>query len=253
MESGGTRLVALGASNLARGLGAAVAAARETWGPPLEVVGAFGPGRSYGADSSVLGRRLPGILDCGLWAALRHLPPVRTRALVTDVGNDILYHVPVPRIVEWIDETVKRLQEVTADIVLTGLPVERIRRLSPSAFLFFRTMLVPRCRLTLPETIAASERVEAELRAIADRRRVRFAPLRLEWYGIDPVHIRPRQWAAAWREIATGEAGPPGGGWTWEGLRLFLMKPERRWWLGFEQRSAQPGLRLRSGATVWCY
>jgi len=248
-----TRLVALGASNLARCMGSAVAIARQSWGPRLEVIGAFGPGRSYGMDSSLVGRRLPGILDCGLWTALRDLPPARTRALVTDVGNDILYHVPVPRLVSWIDQAVARLSGITDDIVVTGLPVDRIRRLSPSAYLFFRTLFVPRCRLTQAETLAASERVDDQLRDIAARRGARFVTMRLEWYGLDPVHIRPRQWRRAWGEIVSGEEAGGGGGWTWEGLRLFLMKPERRWWLGVEQRGAQPGLRLRSGPTVWCY
>jgi hypothetical protein len=247
------RLVALGASNLARGMGAAVAIAREQWGPSLEVVSAFGPGRSYGMDSSLMGRRLPGILECGLWRALRALPPAETHAVVTDVGNDILYHVPVDRIVAWVDEAVARLGELTEDVALTGLPLERIRLLSPSAYLFFRSVLVPNCRLSRAETLDASARVEDALRAIADRRRARFIPLPLGWYGTDPVHIRQRQAMTAWRAILTG--GPDGGASrsSWESARLFLMKPERRWWLGVEQRGAQPGLRLRSGPTVWCY
>jgi hypothetical protein len=249
----GTRLIALGASNLARGMGAAVGAAREAWGAGLEVVSAFGPGRSYGMNSSLAGRRLPGILECGLWSVLRDRPPARTRAIVTDVGNDILYHVPVPRIVSWVDETVARLGELTDEIVVTGLPLARIRLLSPAAFLFFRSVLVPACRLTREETLDASERVHDALRAIAERRGARFVDLRLEWYGRDPVHIRPRSWGAAWHEIVTGDTDRAGGGWSWEGVRLFLMKPERRWWLGIEQRGAQPGLRLRSGPTVWCY
>jgi hypothetical protein len=248
-----TRLVALGASNLARGMGAAVAVARETWGPRIEVVSAFGPGRSYGMDSLLVGRRLPGILECGLWPALRALPEAEARAIVTDVGNDILYHVPVPRIVAWVDESVARLGAHTGDIVITGLPLPRIRMLSPSAFLFFRSVLVPRCRLSQAETLSASERVDEALRDIARRRGARFVDLRLEWYGRDPVHIRKREWGAAWHEIVAGEAGRTGGGWSWEGLRLFLMKPERRWWLGVEQRGAQPGLKLPGGPTVWCY
>ncbi|HET9314818.1 MAG TPA: hypothetical protein VFQ51_04475, partial [Vicinamibacteria bacterium] len=122
-----------------------------------------------------------------------------------------------------------------------------------SAFLFFRSVLVPRCRLSQAETLAASERVEEALRDIARRRGARFVDLRLEWYGRDPVHIRRCEWTAAWQEIVAGGTGRAGSGWSWEGLRLFLMKPERRWWLGIEQRGAQPGLRLRSGPTVWCY
>jgi hypothetical protein len=249
----GERFVALGASNLARGLGAAVAVARDVWGPQLEVVAAFGAGRSYGMASSLMGRRLPGILDCGLWPLLRSLPRARTRALVTDVGNDILYHVPVPRVVEWLDETVARLGDFADDVVVTGLPLERIRLLSPPSFLFFRSLFVPQCRLTQQETIAASERVDEALQAIAARRGARFRPARREWYGVDPIHIRLRRARAAWHEVLTGEADAPRGRWAWDGVRLFMMKPERRWWLGVEQRGAQPGLRLPSGPTVWCY
>jgi hypothetical protein len=248
-----TRLIALGASNLARGMGAAVAAAREAWGPRIEVVGAFGPGRSYGMASSLVGRTLPGILECGLWSALSSLPTARTRALVTDVGNDILYHVPVPRIVSWLDETVARLSGLTDDIVIAGLPLARIRLLSPSAFLFFRSVLVPRCRLTQAETLDASERVHDALRAIADARRARLVELPLAWYGRDPVHIKAGAWGEAWGEIVAGQPGRQAGRLSWEGVRLFLMKPERRWWLGIEQRGPQPGLRLRSGPVVSCY
>ena len=187
-----TRLIALGASNLARGMGAAVAAARQAWGPQIEVVSAFGPGRSYGMDSSLAGPASAGDPRMRpVVHAPRSLPPARTRAIVTDVGNDILYHVPVPRIVSWVDETLARLGERTDDVVLTGLPLERIRLLSPSAFLFFRSILVPACRLSQAETLAACERVDEDLRALAERRGARFVPLPLEWYGRDPVHIRP--------------------------------------------------------------
>lgn len=230
-----------------------VAAARDEWGPDLEVVAAFGAGRSYGMASSLVGRRLPGILECGIWPLLRSRPRVPTRALVTDVGNDILYHVPVPRIVEWLDETVARLTDLAQDVVITGLPLDRIRRLSPPAFLFFRSLFVPQCRLTQGQTLEASERVDDALRAIAERRGARFRPLRLEWYGLDPIHIPLGRARRTWREILTDAADGPRGRWAWDGVRLFLMKPERRSWLGVEQRGAQPGLRLRSGPTVWCY
>ena len=68
-------------------------------------------------------RTLPGILQSGLWRTLASLPPARTRGLVTDVGNDIIYGFPPARILEWVEETVERLQEFTPDIVLTELPL----------------------------------------------------------------------------------------------------------------------------------
>ena len=61
------RIVALGASNLVRGLPTVIATARASWGPAVEVLAALGRGRSYAGRSVFLGRALPGILDCGIW------------------------------------------------------------------------------------------------------------------------------------------------------------------------------------------
>ena len=88
MATAPRRVVALGASNLTRGFPILVSAARASAGPDVEVFAALGLGRSYGMESRVLARTLPGILDSGLWAALAGLPPLPTRAVVTDVGND---------------------------------------------------------------------------------------------------------------------------------------------------------------------
>jgi hypothetical protein len=246
------RLVALGASNLARGFGALVAATRAAWGGPFDVVSAFGPGRSYGLPSSLLGRRLPAILDCGIWAALDAQPPRRTLALVTDVGNDILYEAPPERILEWIEEAVVRVGRHADEVVIAGLPLARIRRLSGAGFLFFRSVLVPQCRLSRAATLDRSERIDAALRAIAERHGARFVELPLEWYGADPVHVRSAAWMAAWSAIA-GFGGVDARGSGWETLRLFMMKPEQRSWLGVPQRGRQPGLVLPGGVSVAAY
>src|SRR5262249_14377181 len=103
------RLVVLGASNLTRGFPALLRVARGAWGDGLEVFGALGHGRSYGKRSHVLFRGLPGILESGLWPQLEAQPRLPGRALLTDVGNDILYHVPVDTILAWVAECVARL------------------------------------------------------------------------------------------------------------------------------------------------
>lgn len=245
------RVVALGASNLTRGLPVLVAAARARSGPDVEVMAALGLGRSYGMESRVLARTLPGILDSGLWKALETRPAVATRALVTDVGNDILYGAPPARILEWVEEALARLRRFTDDVVVTGLPMVAIRRLSRPKFVAFRTVLYPRCRLTFAEATAASERVDEGLAALAARHRARFVPLRGEWYGFDPVHIRPRRWGAAWREIL-GEDGAAGGSLP-EALRLHALPPERQRLFGIERVNLQRGVRLPAGGRVWLF
>jgi hypothetical protein len=248
------RVVALGASNLTRGLHPLVCSARSAWGPGVEVVAALGHGRSYGVRSRLGMRTRPGILESGLWRGLESLPPTAMRALVTDVGNDILYGFPAQQVVAWVAEAVRRLQQFTADVVLTDLPLASLRRLSTAKFLLFRSILVPSCRLSLPEALEAAERVDAGLAELAAARGVRLLRLRPEWYGFDPIHIRPARWRAAWQQILGGAShGSVAAGATLEGLRLYSMPPERQWLFGVERWKPQSGVALRSGARLWLY
>lgn len=248
------RVVALGASNLTRGFRTVVSTARTAWGRDVEVLAALGHGRSYGAASNLLWRRLPGILESGLWHQLESLPPVSTRALVTDVGNDILYGFSAERTLAWVEEAVRRLQRATRDIVVTDLPMASIRRLSEARFLLFRSVLVPSCRLTLAQVVDRAEQVNAGLETLSAVQGVRFLHLDPAWYALDPIHIRPSLWRSAWTQIlgappVVDEAGSP----LLEGLRLYLMRPERRWLFGVEQYTRQHGAPLAVGGRVWLY
>lgn len=248
------RIVALGASNLTRGFQTIVSTARSVWGPEVEILAAFGHGRSYGAPSQFLFRTLPGILRSGLWAELERRPPMTTRALITDVGNDILYGFSVERTLGWVEEVLRRLARVTQDIVLTGLPLASIYRLSHIKFLAFRSMLVPSCRLTLGGVIEKAARVNDGLLALAHTYGAQFVQLPSIWYGFDPIHVRPSYWRTAWQEIL-GECvlGSQESQSLLESARLYLMRPERRSFFGIEQVTPQSGVTLRSGGRVWLY
>lgn len=254
MPGSAARIVALGASNLTRGFQTIVSTARTAWGQDVEVLAAFGHGRSYGVHSRLVIRTLPGILESGLWRKLESLAAVPTRALVTDVGNDILYGFSVRQTLAWVAEAVERLQRFTTDIVLTDLPLAGIRRLSEAKFLLFRSILVPSCRLSLSEVVLAAEHVNDGLAALAAARSVHFFRLNPDWYGFDPIHMRPSQWRPAWQEIlgVSPEAWRNRGG-RLEGLMLYFTPPERRWLLGVQQHTPQAGTRLRRGARVWLY
>jgi hypothetical protein len=258
-----TRVVALGASNLTRGFQTVVSTARANWGPNVEVVAALGHGRSYGAHSRFVIRTLPGILESGVWRHLESLPAAPTRALITDVGNDILYGFSARQTLAWAAEVVERLLKFTDDIVLTDLPVVGIRRLSQAKFLMFRSILVPSCRLSLEQILQTARQVNDGLAALAAARGIRFFRLNPEWYTFDPIHIRPSQWRPAWEEILGrtlrqgGPAEPGGpresGGGRLEGLKLYFSPPERQWLFGMEQFTPQAGVKLPAGASVWLY
>ena len=249
------RVVAVGASNLTRGFHTIVATARSAWGPEVEVLAALGHGRSYGGPSTFVVRRLPGILQSGLWRELESHPPAPTRALVTDVGNDIMYGFPPAQILEWVDECVARLQQFTSDVVVTGLPHAAVEGLPAGRYLLFRSVFFPRCRLTLDQTLRAGAEVDAGLQAIAAGRGASFLRLKPEWYGVDPIHIRPGMWNAAWQEILCGGATPAASGRATrrEALRLYCLQPEQTAFLGRERHTPQRGVALRRGGRVWLY
>lgn len=248
------RVVALGASNLTRGFQTVVSTARSVWGRDVEVLAALGHGRSYGAPSTFLFRTLPSILKSGLWSELDRRAPMTTRALVTDVGNDILYGFSVERTLGWVEEVLVRLGRVTRDIVLTDLPMASVRRLSHVKFLAFRSMLVPSCRLTLSQVLDRAEQVNEGLERLSKDYGTTLLRLDPNWYGVDPIHMRPTQWRRAWEQIL-GAQSIPGAqvGSVRESVKLYLMRPERRWLFGKEQVVRQVGRVLRAGGRVWLY
>ena len=254
----GHRLVVLGASNVVRGFHVMVRTARRRWGDPVEVFGAFGHGRSYASASSVFGRVLPGIVDCGLWAELDRRPSAPTRAVLADVGNDIGYGSTPGSILGHIERCLQRLQARGAETVVTGLPVQSIARLSRAGFTLLRAVFFPRQRgMPLEEAVRRVRAVAEGLEDLAVRYRARFVPLQPEWYGLDPIHIRPREWSRAWESILMGSDAepppPPNSHAGVSAVRLYLAQPERRWLFGWEQRRRQPALTVRGGTTIWLY
>ena len=251
------RVVLLGASNLTRGISTVVATAQRVWGQPLEVLAALGHGRSYGIESRVLGRRLPGILNSGIWEALDRAPPLPTAVLITDVGNDILYGVPVAEIVRWVETTLNRLGPA-AKICLTGLPMGSIANLGPKRFRFYRRLFFPKCRLSLEEAQQRAFELHDSLRSIATARQLGWIELQDCWYGIDPIHIQLRHWSHAWPEVLSawngGEASTVAAHASlarWIYLRT--RRPNERVWLGIQQHCRQPSATLRDGTTISFY
>ena len=246
------RVVALGASNLARGFGTVVSTVRANWGPEVQILGAFGYGRSYGTSSRVVFRSLPGILESGLWETLESLPQVPTRVLITDVGNDVLYGFSAKTILTWVEEALNRVLPMTQDITLTGLPLENLRKLSKPKYLLFRTILFPKCRISLDQLLKSAEKLNAGLEALSINNSARFIIPNPAWYGVDPIHIRQPFWSMAWMEMLAANPATPIKPLA-DGFRLKLIAPERRWIFGIEQISRQSGISLSSGVRVWLF
>jgi hypothetical protein len=179
---------------------------------------------------------------------------VRTRAIVADVGNDILYGFSADRTLAWVDEAVTRLRRSSDDVIVVDLPMENVRQISAARFLFFRSLFFPGRFLSLEHVRSTAATVSAGLAGIAAAHDARLVTPSRDWYGLDPIHLRPAAWTQAWAEIlCCGPLAAAPVGSPLEAARLYLAPPQRRWLFGIEQRSPQRGRRLPGGARVWLY
>src|SRR5690606_16758408 len=131
---------------------------------------ALGHGRSYGAWSTMGPRSLPSIGTCGLWPSLTASSDAPTFALVTDVGNDLLYGRDPGQIASWVDACLERLSACNARIILTRLPLARIERLTAARYHATRLSFFPFHRpITWPAMLDRVRELDAHIAAIAER------------------------------------------------------------------------------------
>lgn len=251
------RVVLLGASNLKIGFSSVIEAVRQVWGAPLDVLAALGHGRSFGSESHVLGRCLPAIVSCGLWDDLASRPPASTAALVTDIGNDIVYGARVDQIAGWVETCLERLTRTCERITVTQLPLESVSGVGRRRFLLFRSLFFPRSRLQLDDAITRAEELNQCVVNLAARFDARVIAPHPAWYGFDPIHIRMRHRKAALQKIFSiwldGEISRQAGSAKRTSLMLWRLRPLRRRLFGVEQFHPQPAAELRDGSLISLY
>ena len=252
------RVILLGASNLARAISPTVGICQSFLDCPLEIYITMGHGRSFGRYSRVLGRGLPSINDCKLWDELEKAEPLPTYALVTDIGNDIAYGYDVKDIKQWVEDCVKRLSEMNANIVLTRMPVDRIARLSKRQFKIAKAILFPGHGLTYEDAQSRVREVDQLLQELGEKYSAVMADLPGNWYGIDPVHIKRSLHKEAFAEILktwtdsnSDDAAIASSILRW--ARLRLPRPRQWSFLGFGMSKTQPAAQLADGSRIWLY
>lgn len=269
--AGGQRplVVAIGASNLSRGLARLLTVSQGWAGGSVDLVVAAGHGRSYGANSRVWNRRLPSILGCGLWRSLDRLladeaAADRPRvAIVTDIGNDLLYGFTVEQLASWVEETLLRLRQRGFCTAVTRLPLASINRVGPVRYRLLKTVFVPGCPLSLAEIKQRSAAIDEAVcrRAAAQAAAVIDQPA--DWYGVDALHVRRPQldqlwsratacWAARTCPLATEPAPVQRTSWqTW--ARVGLAAAEVRSLSRVMRFTPQPAVQLPDATRVFLY
>lgn len=255
------RAILLGASNVTLAFPRLWHGLLRAWPEPLEMFAADGHGRSYGNWSRVGPRGLPGITSCQLWENLDSQPTTsaeRPRALITDVGNDLLYGVDPEQVAVWIEICLQRLTAMNARIVVTELPVASIRKVSRSRFEFLRSLMFPGSQMRFEEIEPKLFRLNQLVVGLARNYHATVVEKREDWYGLDPIHIRRRHRAAAWREILSSWFDEPNNvafpsvGIN-RSLRVWQRRPIERRWRGVTQQTKQPVVRESDGSSLWLF
>lgn len=249
-------VVVLGASNVSRGLSRLVAVV-ESRSPGTDLFVAAGHGRGYGVNTRVAARRLPSILGSGLWRALDRHGGEATVALVTDVGNELLYGFPAEQIASWVRESVRRLADRGATIAITRLPMAGIAAVGSIRYRALRTCFVPGCRLSLADLKDAAARLDADLQVIAGDSSAQVIEQPPHWYGLDTLHIRRRHLddllLAACGAWGFSCVEPSSRATAADWMTVGTKAAEVRSLAGLMRFTRQPVLRLRRGGTLSLY
>jgi hypothetical protein len=251
------RVVLFGASNLTRAFPRVVAEVRAQSPAPVELVCAHGLGRSYGMASTFLARELPGILQCGVWRALDAHRAERTDALLTDIGNDIMYGADVATIAGWLDECLVRLSGHGARLSIARLPIAGIERISRLRYEVVRRLMFPTRSIAFETAIARARELDARIASLAAARSATLIEPRSDWYGLDPIHIRWSARPEAWRTLLSHTSSAPpherARSCSEDRLALARCRPESMRRFGRAISTEQPSAILADGSTIALY
>lgn len=195
------RIILLGASNLTLSLRLVTHLMQQRFSGPSEILAAVGHGRAYVVSSQAMSRGLPGIVECGLWRQLDTMRPCSTVALLTDIGNDILFGLAPELILRRVEWCIEQLQVQSAQIVVTNLPMASIEDLSERRYRFYRNIFYPFCRLPRSETVSRVRAVYQGLIDLASCRNFTLYAQEPVWFGPDGIHVHYWKRRAFYRNI----------------------------------------------------
>ncbi len=256
------RIVLLGASNLTLSLRLLIQLIQQRCGGPSEILVAAGHGRSYGQFSQVMMRGLPGITNSSLWSQFNLSITSATQtsyALVTDIGNDILYGVTPEQLLVWVEDCIERLQQQSVHIVMTNLPIASIEQLSERRFNLFRYLFYPYCRLSRSEVISRANIIHSGLMHLAKHKKIELCEQAPTWFGADGIHLRYWQRKTFYQQIinqfpatnvaSTADCRDQRLSSSWQQRPQFAYKTI----FGKPCRHPQPSGQLSDNATVSLY
>ncbi len=162
----------------------------------------MGPGRGYCAKGGFLTVRYPPIGDSGVMDAAREKAATASRvvALITDIGNDIMYGVPEQDIVACLSRLLKEFEAMNADVFLNPVPLVIEEDVTPFQFRLLRRIFYRSSAVEYTQAAHAVREVNRFLRDSAGGR-VHLLQSAREFCGADKIHYSLFRSHRAWSRI----------------------------------------------------
>ena len=120
-------------------------------------------------------------------------------ALVTDIGNDIMYGIAGNELIACLNSIFHTLQEVNASIFVTPIFSWFEREMSPAVFLLLRTLFYPKSRVSYQRTLTAIGEVNCFLK---DNQGISLITGLETFAGWEKIHYGILKGRFAWTQIA---------------------------------------------------
>ena len=193
----------LGASNLARSFhGLKYCIERCIFPRPASFVHAMGPGRGYVSRGGILNAVYSPILNCGILEAVRNkkIKDQSVVALITDIGNDIMYGVSSEKIINGLQYLLNALGEFKTNIFITSIPVDLENDISELHFHIIRQIYFPKSPVKYSQ---ASNNIKAINKFIlqSSNKKITVINDMKQFCGIDKIHYSILKSQSAWSHV----------------------------------------------------
>jgi len=196
----------MGASNLARGYSMLTHHLSECLEKnKIEFLNALGPGRGFCARGGIFNITYSPIQECRIIESgeKKSKEALLTVALITDIGNDLMYGVSADTLIKRLDIIIDEILKWDAEIFLTPININPKKDISPMIFFVLRFLLYPSSKVNYEEIDLSIFKVNEYLEKKVRRDEKMHLITGLEAFaGLDRIHYNLFKTHTAWSTIA---------------------------------------------------
>ncbi len=196
--------ILLGASNLARASYGLMNCLTRCLSPrPVEFLHALGPGRAYITEGGILSAVYPPILNCGILNVAKDKSKSKRMivALVTDIGNDIMYGVSAEKIILGLKTLFNTMEEIGASVLTTTIPVDLEQDVGKFYFLILRRIFFRKSRVEYHEAASAVRTINQFIKE-SENEKITVLKEMGPFCGVEKIHYRLSTSHRAWSYVA---------------------------------------------------